>query len=131
MLPLDPPLAILVGLLAGFLVFYAAARSCAGVVWPRGRVPFYAYWRWLMSLAMGWLTFYYTTVLLMPSRADVEPCKTVWEQTPDPAGAWFYAFVGVALLLLGLIYLVYLKTSDRVDWAACASPDTSGRGSAP
>lgn len=115
-LVLDPPLAILAGLVASCVVYLVVAKAWAGMLWPRGRVAFQKYWRWVASLIMGWLAFYYTTVLLMPDKMDVEPCKSVWKQTPNPAGAWFYVFYGVVLLSMGLIYLAYVKTRDQVDW---------------
>lgn len=108
--PLDPPLAIASGLALSILLYAVLARYTVGTLWPRGRLDCNTWWRWGLSLAIAVAAYVSTVGLLGPTKADVEPCKTIWELTPDPWGPWRLAHTVVVLVLAAsMIIAVSMK----------------------
>ena len=104
MLPLDPPQAILAGLLGAFLFYAFLMKYTTGTLWPRGRVDCNTWWRWSWSLITAFMAFTTIALYLAPSRLDFEPCRS----TPDPWGAWriVYDIIAVAFIAFAVIALL-------------------------
>ena len=109
---LDPPLAILAGLFAALLVYVFMAKYTTGMLWPRGRIDCNTWWRWSLSLVAAFAAYAAFAPLLGPSKADIEPCKTLWEQVPDPWGPWLLVHAAVTVAFLAFIAIAVLA-KDR------------------
>ena len=107
---MSPPLAILVGLVSGLAVFLAMARVYAGFVWPQGKIGVFAYFKWIASMAAGFLVYYYIPWLLVPQR----DCECIG---PDPWGVWLYVYGAIGFSILIAITYIAERTRNLIDWS--------------
>ncbi len=118
---MEPGLAILIAGVLGILGSILFPRLGVGFVLPRGRVSVDSYYRWVAGLLAGYVLFLYLLNALMPSRLEVEPCRSM----PDPLGAWIYVYTGVIALWGIVLVVLALRVRDRIDW--CLDCEVSER----